>query len=67
MSVMSGDCLDRTCSQHGTCSEGVCYCHLGWMGESCEERNLMIQPCLPDCSNRGTFDINLGQCRYVKL
>lgn len=63
-SLFSGDCLDRSCSHHGTCSEGVCYCDLGWMGETCGYENTMIKACLPDCSGHGSYDVSAGHCRY---
>ena len=62
-----GDCLDRSCSDHGTCAEGNCYCDLGWSGETCSERNRMIEPCLPTCSHHGSYDTLLGHCRLVDL
>ena len=65
--LFSGDCLDRSCSHHGTCSEGVCYCDLGWMGETCSLENSMIQACLPDCSGHGSYDVSAGHCRYPLL
>ena len=62
--LLSGDCLDRSCSHHGTCSEGVCYCDLGWMGETCGYENTMLKACLPDCSGHGSYDVSAGHCRY---
>ena len=60
--VVPGDCLDRECSNHGTCSNGKCFCDVGWTGEICDERNDRIFRCLPDCSEHGTFDLSTGHC-----
>ena len=53
---------DRACSGHGTCSLGVCYCHTGWSGETCGQRNELVLSCLPDCSHHGTYDLATGHC-----
>ena len=62
--LVAGDCLDHSCSGHGTCSQGVCYCDLGWRGDSCSERNHMIEPCLPNCNRHGSYDPHAGHCRW---
>ncbi|EGC39678.1 hypothetical protein DICPUDRAFT_52531 [Dictyostelium purpureum] len=36
------DCIDPTCSQHGTCDnkQGKCICEEGWKGLSCQNQHL---------------------------
>lgn len=29
-------CINKTCSGHGSCSEGMCYCSTGFAGDNCE-------------------------------
>jgi hypothetical protein len=29
---------DRDCGGHGTCVQGSCKCHVGWVGTTCEDR-----------------------------
>lgn len=35
--VPTNQCIDVTCSNHGTCITGTCICNPGYKGESCEE------------------------------
>lgn len=35
--VPTNQCIDVTCSGHGTCIVGTCICNPGYKGENCEE------------------------------
>ncbi|KAL0173936.1 hypothetical protein M9458_029904, partial [Cirrhinus mrigala] len=35
--VPTNQCIDITCSGHGTCIVGTCICNPGYKGENCEE------------------------------
>lgn len=35
--VPTNQCIDVTCSSHGTCIVGTCICNPGYKGENCEE------------------------------
>ena len=54
------DCLDPTCSGHGTCVQGVCVCHAGYRLADCSEKvnDLCAQT---SCSSHGQLN-QLGQC-----
>ena len=52
--------LTYGCSSHGECVEGMCACHEGWGGASCERRR-----CPNDCSARGICDLGTGQCQCL--
>lgn len=56
------DCLDPTCSGHGKCVAGKCYCKAGWQGTNCSEVNQQVFQCLPRCSDHGTYDLETGKC-----
>lgn len=57
-----GDCIDPTCSNHGTCINGQCFCKAGWQGEDCSTVDQQVYQCLPGCSERGTYDLETGTC-----
>ncbi|KAJ3591184.1 hypothetical protein NHX12_009131, partial [Muraenolepis orangiensis] len=47
--VPTNQCIDVTCSGHGTCIVGTCICNPGYKGENCEEVDCLD----PTCSGRG--------------
>lgn len=61
MSV-SEDCIDPTCSNHGSCVLGKCYCKAGWQGVNCSLLDQQVYQCLPGCSEHGTYDLEMGSC-----
>ncbi|GBM06570.1 Teneurin-a [Araneus ventricosus] len=56
------DCLDSTCSGHGACVQGECWCKIGWRGINCSEADGRLSRCFPDCSSHGVFDLDTEQC-----
>lgn len=56
------DCLDSTCSGHGACVQGQCWCKIGWRGVNCSEADSRLSRCFPDCSSHGVFDLDSEQC-----
>lgn len=59
---MTADCLDPSCSGHGTCVNGQCYCKAGWQGDDCAMVDQQVYQCLPGCSEHGTYDLETGTC-----
>lgn len=60
--IITEDCLDPTCGNHGSCVRGRCVCRAGWRGAACTERDARVQRCLPACSQRGVYDLDAGRC-----
>lgn len=58
----SADCLDPSCSGHGTCVNGQCYCKAGWQAEDCGTVDQQVYQCLPGCSEHGTYDLETATC-----
>lgn len=56
------DCLDPSCSGHGTCINAQCYCKAGWQGEDCGTVDQQVYQCLPGCSEHGTYDLETATC-----
>ena len=56
------DCPHPTCNEHGFCVDGVCLCKKGWKGLDCSQVDSDAMQCLPDCSNQGTFSLELHKC-----
>ena len=42
-----------TCSGHGVCSAGMCYCDEAHEGKGCEQVILSANQCFQDCSSHG--------------
>eukprot|EP00063_Salmo_salar_P092588 XP_014067423.1 PREDICTED: teneurin-3-like isoform X9 [Salmo salar] len=53
------DCLDPTCSGHGSCHHGECHCNPGWGGMGCA---ILRSTCPEQCSSHGTFHTETGTC-----
>ena len=56
------DCHDPKCSGHGIRVSVSCICEKGWKGEFCDLVDAEGRKCLPSCSGRGDFDVNLNRC-----
>ncbi|XP_026676120.1 teneurin-a-like [Diaphorina citri] len=56
------DCADPTCSNHGICHQGKCFCKAGWQGVSCELVDKQVFQCLPSCSEHGMYDLTTSSC-----
>jgi hypothetical protein len=56
------DCLDPSCSLHGSCVSGRCFCKAGWQGEDCSVVDQQVYQCLPGCSDHGQYDLETGSC-----
>lgn len=41
--VPTNQCIDVTCSSHGTCIVGTCICNPGYKGENCEEGDVALK------------------------
>eukprot|EP00966_Prymnesium_polylepis_P142032 3280035-Prymnesium_polylepis.1 len=60
MDLGPGGCVSttlRTCSGHGRCSSGLCYCDRGYAGSACERREYLLA-CPSNCSAA----LGGGQC-----
>ncbi|GFS94452.1 teneurin-a [Trichonephila clavipes] len=60
--VQDIDCMDSSCSGHGACVQGECWCKIGWRGTNCSEADGRLSRCFPDCSSHGVFDLDTEQC-----
>lgn len=58
----TADCMDPSCSGHGTCVNGQCYCKAGWQSDDCSIVDQQVYQCLPGCSEHGTYDLETGSC-----
>lgn len=54
--------MDPSCSGHGTCVNGQCYCKAGWQSDDCSIVDQQVYQCLPGCSEHGTYDLETGSC-----
>jgi teneurin len=62
ISLSPADCQDPSCSGHGSCVSGQCFCKAGWQGEDCGTRDQQVYQCLPGCSDHGHYDLETGSC-----
>uniref|UniRef100_A0A8B9K5F3 Si:dkey-237h12.3 n=1 Tax=Astyanax mexicanus TaxID=7994 RepID=A0A8B9K5F3_ASTMX len=53
------DCVDPSCSDHGSCLHGRCHCSVGWTGTICETP---VSLCPEHCSGHGTFQSETSTC-----
>ncbi|KAI5624951.1 teneurin-3 isoform X2, partial [Silurus asotus] len=53
------DCLDPSCSDHGSCFHGRCHCFVEWTGSRCESQ---VSDCSEHCSGRGISEIKSCEC-----
>ena len=56
---MTGECLSDLCAivncgDHGTCEDGLCICHSGYQGETCEQL-----PCCTSTNTTTTREVHL--------
>lgn len=58
-SLLLVDCLDPTCSGHGTCISGQCLCKLGWTGPLCD---VPRSQCPEQCHGHGVYSADTGLC-----
>lgn len=61
--VHDPECLDPTCSNHGSCDKGICMCTAPWTGETCNVLNCS----LASCSNDGVCVNGESLSHYVQL
>lgn len=53
------DCVEPSCSGHGSCLHGQCHCTSGWTGSNCETQ---LSLCPEHCSGHGTFQSETSTC-----
>lgn len=53
------DCLDPTCSGHGSCVSGQCHCKPGWSGPLCDVSRAQ---CPDQCNGHGVYSPDTGLC-----
>ncbi len=53
------DCVDPSCSSHGSCLHGQCHCTSGWTGSNCDTQ---VSMCPEHCSGHGTFQSETSSC-----
>lgn len=62
MFTFTVDCLDPTCTGHGACVNGQCWCKTGWRGVNCSEADNRLSRCFPDCNKHGVYDLETEKC-----
>jgi hypothetical protein len=50
--------IDNKCSSHGSCSNNLCSCEMGWSGFDCE----VSESCPKSCSGQGTCSAGTCSC-----
>lgn len=51
--IVSVDCPDPLCSNHGSCHGGQCWCKVGWTDVNCSQADGRLIKFLPNCSSHG--------------
>lgn len=59
LSLSAVDCLDPSCSDHGSCLHGQCHCFPEWTGSKCESQ---VSLCPEHCSSGAVFENKACEC-----
>jgi hypothetical protein len=53
------DCIDPSCTGHGACIDGQCWCKIGWTGINCSDADARLSQYFPNCSSHGIQFISI--------